>query len=110
MLSRDQDYGTLPIIWHDNQLWKYIEEMPTRVVRTRIANGGRVVIPAAYRRALGLRVGDEVVLQLHDDEVRLLTLDQVIAHAQQIVGRQVPAGRSLVNELIAERRLEAQRE
>ncbi|MCL4545573.1 MAG: AbrB/MazE/SpoVT family DNA-binding domain-containing protein [Chloroflexi bacterium] len=68
------------------------------------------MIPAAYRRALGLRVGDEVVLQLHDDEVRLLTLDQVIAHAQQIVGRQVPAGRSLVNELIAERRLEAQRE
>ncbi len=87
------------------------QKMPMKkVVRTRVANGGRVVIPAEYRQALGLHVGDELVLQLHDDELRLLTLDHVIARAQRIVGEKVPAGRSLADELLAERRLEAQRE
>jgi AbrB family looped-hinge helix DNA binding protein len=29
---------------------------------------GRVVIPASVRKRLGIRVGDEVVLQIQDDE------------------------------------------
>jgi AbrB family looped-hinge helix DNA binding protein len=76
-------------------------------VRTKIAAGGRVVIPAAYRDALGLREGDQVILRLEDGEVRLLSPRSAIERAQAIVARYVAADRSLADELIAERRREA---
>ncbi len=79
-------------------------------VRTRLDQGGRVVIPAEYRRALGLRPGEEVILRLEDGEIRLLSLAQAVREAQAIVRQHVPEGRSLSDELIAERRAEAARE
>jgi AbrB family looped-hinge helix DNA binding protein len=78
--------------------------------KTKVAAGGRVVIPAAYRAALGLRVGDHVVLRLEDGEVRILTPRQSIRRAQELVRRYVPAERRMADELIAERRAEAERE
>ena len=80
------------------------------VVRTRIAAGGRIVIPAEYRRALGLQEGDEVILWLEDGEVRVVSPETAIQRAQQLVAPYVPSGRSLADELIAERRREADRE
>lgn len=76
-------------------------------VRARISQGGRVVIPAAYRRALGLEPGDEVVLSLEDGKVRITTTEQLIQNAQALIQQYIPAGRSLVDELMAERRAEA---
>ena len=34
-------------------------------MRTKVVDGGRIVIPASFRRALGVGVGDEVILELH---------------------------------------------
>lgn len=79
-------------------------------IRTRIAEGGRIVIPAEYRKALGLQIGDEVVLSLDEDEVRVYSIDAAIKRAQDLVRRYVPAERSLVDELLADRRAEAERE
>ncbi len=78
-------------------------------VKTRVGAGGRIVIPAEYRKALGLKPGDEVVLVLEDGEVRLLTPKQTIQRAQALVRRYVPEGRALVEELLQERREEAAR-
>ncbi len=79
-------------------------------VRAKLTEGGRVVIPAEYRKALGLKVGDEVLLQLQDGEVRLLSLSHAIRRSQELVRRYVPEDRSLAEELIAERRRESTRE
>jgi AbrB family looped-hinge helix DNA binding protein len=79
-------------------------------VRARLDQGGRVVIPADYRRALGLHPGEEVILRLEDGEVRMLSLSSAIRRAQELVRRHVAAGRSLSDELVAERRAEAARE
>jgi bifunctional DNA-binding transcriptional regulator/antitoxin component of YhaV-PrlF toxin-antitoxin module len=68
------------------------------------------VIPAEYRRALGIHVGDEVILRLEQGEVRILTPQQAIQRAQELVRQYVPAERSLVDELLGERRAEAARE
>ena len=76
-------------------------------VRTRVAEGGRIVLPAEYRRALGVRIGDEVILHLENDEVRILTPQEAIRRAQALVRRSVPQDRSLADELIAERRAAA---
>jgi len=75
-------------------------------VKTIIRKDGRVVIPAKYRRALGLKPGDEVVLVLEGDEIRVVSTRRAIARAQAMVRRYIPRGRSLAQELIRERREE----
>ena len=74
---------------------------------TRITQGGRIVIPVDYRKALGLRTGDEVMIRLQDGEIRIRSIDEGIRRAQGLIRHLVPSNRSLVDELIAERRSEA---
>lgn len=78
--------------------------------RTRINQNGRVVIPASFRKALGINIGDEVVVRIEDDELRISTLKRRIERAQRLVQRHVKPGTSLADELIAERREAAKRE
>lgn len=78
--------------------------------RTRVNENGRVVIPASFRKALGINVGDEIVLRIEDDELRIMTLKRRIERAQESIRRYIKPGRSLVDELIAERREAAKRE
>jgi AbrB family looped-hinge helix DNA binding protein len=77
---------------------------------TRINENGRVVIPAAFRRALGIQSGETVVLRIENDELRITTLRQRLAKAQQLVHKHLPPTVSLVDELIADRREAARRE
>jgi len=79
-------------------------------VRTRLTDGGRIVIPAEFRKALGLCVGDQVLLILENGGVTVVTPAEAARQARAIVQRHVPEGRSLADELIAERRAEAARE
>jgi AbrB family looped-hinge helix DNA binding protein len=74
---------------------------------TKIHEGGRLVIPASYRKALGLKPGDEVLLILEDNEIRLVSPRQAVAQAQDLVRRYVSRERILSDELIHERREEA---
>lgn len=70
----------------------------------KISEGGRIVIPAEYRKQLGLEIGDELILRVEQGELKLLTHQQAIRQAQELVSRYVPKERSLSDELIAERR------
>ena len=78
--------------------------------RTRLNENGRLVIPASFRKALEINPGDEVILRLEDDELRITTLKHRIARAQRNVRKHVKPGVSLVDELIAERRAAARKE
>jgi AbrB family looped-hinge helix DNA binding protein len=78
--------------------------------RLRVNENGRVVIPAEFRKLLGINAGDEVVLRMEDDELRITTLKRRIERAQRRVRKHVKLGTSLVDELIAERREAAKRE
>ena len=75
-------------------------------IKTKLAEGGRIVIPAEYRQALGLHIGDEVILRLEEGTLRIFTPSQAIKYAQELLRAYLPEGRSLSDELIAERRLE----
>jgi len=79
-------------------------------VRLRLNENGRVVIPAAFRKALGIKPGDEVILRVDDGELRITTMKQRMERAQRRARQYVKPGVSLVDELIAERREEAKRE
>jgi len=76
----------------------------------RINENGRVVIPASFRKRLGIRAGDEVILRIEGDELRITSLKRNIERAQRLVRKHVKPGTSLVDELIAERREAARNE
>jgi bifunctional DNA-binding transcriptional regulator/antitoxin component of YhaV-PrlF toxin-antitoxin module len=75
-------------------------------IKTKLDEGGRIVIPSEYLQILGLEVGDTVILRLEDGEVRIFTSQHAIRKAQELVSKYLPEGRSLSDELIEERRLE----
>ena len=75
--------------------------------RTQISKGGRLVVPAKYRKALKIQAGDEIVMRLENGSIRLIPLHQAVTLAQKSVRQFVPEGVSLVDLLIQERREEA---
>ena len=78
--------------------------------RMRVNENGRVVIPAPFRKAMGIRAGDEVVLRIEDNELRITTMKRRLARARRLVRKHVKRGTSLADELIAERREAARNE
>ena len=78
--------------------------------RVRVVEGGKLVIPAAMRRELGIGAGDTVLVSVDDGELRVRSLTSAIARAQSLVRKYVPEGVSLVEQLMADRREEAGRE
>jgi AbrB family looped-hinge helix DNA binding protein len=60
--------------------------------RARIGPSGRLVIPAAQRRELGLEVGDEVLLETAGDELRVSSVKHRIARVQALVRKHNATG------------------
>jgi AbrB family looped-hinge helix DNA binding protein len=73
-------------------------------MRTRLDSNGRIVLPAAVRYALGLRPGDELIVDVEGREIRLVTVAEAARRAQELVRRYVDPGESLAESLVAERR------
>lgn len=80
------------------------------MIPMKISEGGRVVVPAEIRKALGIQDGDTVLWELADGEARLTTRREQLRRGQALIRQYVPEGISLVDELIAERRAEVARE
>ncbi len=78
--------------------------------KTKLSQGGRIVIPAKYRKAIGLEIGDEVVMRVEHGEITLSVIQRSIERAQDTVRQYVAKNRSLVKELISERRKAAKDE
>lgn len=78
--------------------------------RVKIVNGGKLVIPAAMRRELGISAGDTVLVDVDDGELRVRSVPRAIERARAILRRHVPEGVQLSDELIADRRAEAEHE
>ncbi len=78
--------------------------------RGQIGEKGRIVIPAAMREALGIGVGDSVILTVKDDELRISTIRGRIRRVQERASRYVKPGTLVSDELSAERREAAKHE
>ena len=78
--------------------------------KLKIGPGGRVVIPATIREQLGLSEGDVLMATFENGELRLISLAESVRRAQAIVRSRVPAGVSLVDELLEDRRQEVLKE
>jgi antitoxin PrlF len=84
------------------RLW-HIMRMDATVV---MGKQGRLVIPAEVRKALGLAPGDELHLHLAGRRLVLERPEDAVAELRRL-GSKVSRSRSLVEELLAERRLAA---
>src|SRR5207237_724106 len=80
--------------------------------RGRIDRSGRLVIPAPVRRELELRDGDELTFVSGETpgEVRLVSRRAAVKRAQALVRQYARREGSAVDELLAERRRDAERE
>jgi AbrB family looped-hinge helix DNA binding protein len=79
-------------------------------VSVKLGEGGRVVIPAEFRKALGIDVGDELILHLENGTIALFTRKQAILYVQEQIAKYSVTGRQLSDEIISERRKEAENE
>lgn len=74
----------------------------------QLGERGRLVLPAPLRRALGLHDGDQLVLDVDGDTIRLAKAREIAAAGRGMFADK--AGPSMVDELLGERRAEARRE
>jgi bifunctional DNA-binding transcriptional regulator/antitoxin component of YhaV-PrlF toxin-antitoxin module len=68
------------------------------------------VIPAELRRTFQLEAGETLVARVEEDRLVLERPRAALARLQRAFGQAVPAGVSLADELLADRRAEVRRE
>lgn len=78
----------------------------TKRIRVRIGPQGRIVIPAPLREQLGLGAGEELIARVEDGRLVLERREEVVRRLRASFANVAP-GRVLSEELIAERREEA---
>ena len=80
-------------------------------VRAKVSDSGRLSIPSEFRKAVGLENGGDVIVELDGREIRIRTVDEVVAQAQALT-RRLLVGRkdSSVEAFMAERRRQARKE
>lgn len=76
----------------------------------RVSPNGRMSIPAKQRKALGLEGGGMVVTTVQDGELRVRTVKAVLDDIQGRLAPLLKASGDTVDQFIADRRAEAERE
>jgi AbrB family looped-hinge helix DNA binding protein len=77
----------------------------------QIGARGRVVLPAELRERHGWKEGQELrFIEEDDGSVTVLTQDEALDRLMGIYAHLVPPGVSIIDEFIAERHAEAERE
>ncbi len=77
------------------------------VAKGKIVEGGRVILPAAFRKSMGLAKGDTVLIELHGEELRIRPARSALRRLQDKLRDYAPENGSVADELIADRRQEA---
>jgi AbrB family looped-hinge helix DNA binding protein len=88
------------------------EHVHKRHFSLKVGERGRVVLPVELRRRLDLRPDDRLFVTVEDDgSLRVVTARQAVASAKGMLRRWIPERDVLLSdELIADRRREAQSE
>jgi AbrB family looped-hinge helix DNA binding protein len=55
-----------------------------KYARGRVSESGRLSLPAEFRKAVGLERGGNVVIELDEGEIRIRTIHQTVARAQEL--------------------------
>jgi len=82
--------------------------MPVEV--TRMSENGRVLIPASCRKELGFEPGEALTLRVDESGLHIQSRRQAIQKVRDNMKKYIKPGRSMSENLIAERRLEVKAE
>lgn len=74
----------------------------------KIGEGGRLIIPAAYRKALGLHVGDELIIRLEAGEIRLFRQSQAIQRIRAVAKKHALKRKSYTDDFLTIRKKDAE--
>ena len=80
------------------------------IAKTKVTDGGRIVIPAIMRKAMGIEVGKNVTLVLNERGLHVSTREAALKRIQDLMKSKTDPSRSVVDELIRERREESANE
>ena len=78
--------------------------------KAKIAKGGKITIPSACRKFLHLKDGEEIVFSIKEKDVVISPLRFTLERARDLINKYHNSNESLVDQLIAERRKEAENE
>lgn len=84
--------------------------MQSDVYHTRINAQGRLVLPAPARKALGVRPGEDLIVRVEPDGIKITTPRQSLQRAQALFAAVAPPDVVLSDELIRDRRAEVARD
>jgi AbrB family looped-hinge helix DNA binding protein len=77
----------------------------------RLEKSGRILIPVAVRRHLGLSEGSQVLVKVEESgALQVTSRSQALAKVREEIRKYIPAGQDLAGELIRDRRAEVGRE
>lgn len=79
--------------------------------RAKLVSGGRLQIPAEIRHRLGLKDGDNVLMKLEGSVLTIRSFRDILQQAREkLRPSRLPERGSYVDDFLAERRMEAERE
>lgn len=77
--------------------------------KVRLGNQGRLVIPAKLRKLLEVESGDTLLVRFHEGQIVLEKTETIKRRLKERFAK-LPKGKSLAEELLIDRRKEAQLE
>jgi bifunctional DNA-binding transcriptional regulator/antitoxin component of YhaV-PrlF toxin-antitoxin module len=81
------------------------------LARAKVAKGGKISIPSICRKYLNLRDGEEIIFSINDNnDVVISPMHITLERARKLISKYHNPNKSLVDELINQRRIEAKNE
>ena len=78
--------------------------------RVQIAANGRMVLPAGLRQQLHVEKGGLLIIREDEGRLVLESVDDAVRRAQTLVRLYAPGAQGVTDELLSERRADAERE
>lgn len=109
-MSRNEKFPDEPEGFSEAEQARYaarraeLMRMPAKRERVKLGEGGRFVIPAAMREAMGVKPGEELICHVEDGELRVRSYADNLRRIQEYVSQFKEPGESVVDEFLAERR------
>ena len=75
--------------------------------QVKLSREGRILIPAEVRAELGIDEGTSLNLAVENGEIRLFDQAHALKRAREVARKYKAPGKSIVDELLRERRAEA---
>ena len=76
-------------------------------VEVRVMENGRIVLPAAIRKRLGLEKGGTVIVEVGEEKVTLRSVEQVLDKVKATFDKYADLPGTLVDDFLANRRADS---